>query len=123
MINTNITVKEFSIQDNKVYKTNIKELINNYKDSKYNFVILKGTRKFNNKLNIVYIICKDDKCKILENIYKNNKCIKITKKNKVKNSYFEFSTWDIMRLGNGQMTGSNMNMVNDSEEYNCYIVI
>lgn len=119
---SNVIVQEYITSNKKDSKVNIDSLISRFKNRNSNFVILKGAKLLNGKSYIVYIIGKDDYCNILENMYRNgSKCnTRITKKNRVKNSYFDFSVWSIMRIGNGQITGSNMNMLNDDEKYKCY---
>lgn len=117
-----IKVKQYTTISNKSGYITIRKLVNNLKRCKKASVILKGVRKSRDASIIIYIISKDDN-KILENIYKSNKVLKITKQNKEKDSYFDFVAWDILKINNGQITGSSMNILNDNEEYNCYILI
>lgn len=121
----NIIVEEYVTPTNKNAKINIDTLISRFKNRNSTIVILKGTRLYNGKSSIVYLVSKDENCSILENAYREGSKanLKITKRNNVKNSYFEFSVWCIMRIGKGQLTGSNMNMLNDNENYKCYKVI
>lgn len=121
----NVLVEEYITPTNKKGKITIERLVSRFTHRKSAVVVLKGARLYNGKSSIVYIIGKDDNCDILEKVYResSNGNIRITKKNNVKNSYFDFSVWNIMRIGRGQVTGSNMNMLNDDEEYKCYKVI
>ena len=123
--NLDITVEEYTTPTNKGATISIESLVSRFKNRKKSFVILKGARIYNGKSSIVYIVGKDANCDIIENIYRDGSKgnIRITKKNNVKNSYFDFSVWNIMRIGKGQITGSNMNMLNDNTKYKCYKVM
>lgn len=120
-----IIVEEYVTPSNKSATINIESLVSRFKNRKNSFVILKGARIYNGKSSIVYLIGKDAACDIVENMYRDGSKgnIRITKRNKLKNSYFDFSVWSIMRIGKGQITGSNMNMLNDDTKYKCYKVI
>lgn len=120
-----IIVEEYITPTNKEGKITIEKLVSRFNNRNNAVVILKGAKLYNGKSSIVYIIGKDNACDILEKVYRESNMgnKKITKKNNVKNSYFEFSVWSIMRIGKGQITGSNMNMLNDNEKYKCYKVI
>lgn len=117
-----VVVKQYKTISNKSEFITIRKLVNSLKRCKKASIILKGARKYKDTSTIIYIISKGD-TKILENIYKGNKVVKITKQNKEKNSYFDFVAWDILKINNGQVTGSSMNILNDNEEYSCYILI
>lgn len=111
--------------NNEGSKTNIDSLINKFKNKDGTFAVLKGTKLHNGKSSIIYILGRGNRCSILENVFRDSSKgnVKITKVNKTRKSHFDFSAWSIMRLGNGQLTGNNMNMLNDNEKYSCYEVI
>jgi hypothetical protein len=113
-----ITVNDFSDTD-----LNIKKLVSKLKRNKKNNVILKGCKKVGDSRIIVYIVATGDETKSLERIFKGNCEVMVAKMNNVKRSYFNFATWDILRINNGQVSGSSMNMLNDEEYYSCYKVI
>jgi hypothetical protein len=115
-----LTVKNYSNID---LELNIKKLVSRLKRNKKNNVILKGCRKIGDSRMIIYIVATGDETKALERVFKNNCEIRVAKINNVKRSYFNFSTWDILRVNNGQISGSSMNMLNDNELYNCYKVV
>lgn len=120
-----VIVEEYITPTNKNAKININKLVSRFKNRNNIFVILKGARLYNGKSSIIYLVGKDENCNILENMFRDGSKgnIRITKRNNIKNSYFDFSVWCIMRIGKGQITGSNMNMLNDDEDYKCYKVI
>lgn len=117
-----ITVNEYTTPTNKEGVVDIDTLVSRFKNRRKTCIILKGTKYVKEKTQIVYLIDKTENKSVLESVYRNGNKIKVAKKNNVKNSYFDFVTWDIMRVSNGQITGSNMNMLNDDEKYKCYIV-
>lgn len=121
--NVDLYIGEYKALNENNNRYTITELIAKFKASKVNVIILKGTKIYNNKPYIIYIVSKGKETGKLEKIYRNNKKIRIAKKNNKKNSYFEFSTWDIIRLNRGQITGSNMNMLNDNEKYSSFVVL
>ena len=102
----------------------IKDLLKKCKRTKRNYIILKGIKKTSKYCReIVYLIAYDENVRTLENIFKCNKEVRIAKANRCKYSYFDFATWDILRISNGQVTGSSMNMVNDETNYYVYDVV
>ena len=123
--NFNTLVEEYTTPTNKGATININVLVSRFKNRKNSFVIVKGAKLYNGRSSIIYLVAKDNNCDKLETIFKNSIICNTTiaKKNKIKNSYFDFSPWDIMRIGNGQITGSNMNMLNDDTKYKCYKVV
>lgn len=120
-----ILVEEYITPTNKGATVHLETLVSRFKNRKNSFIIIKGAKIYNGKSSIVYLVAKDASCDKLEMVYKNSVKgnAKVAKKNNIKNSYFDFSPWDVMRIGNGQITGSNMNMLNDDTKYKCYRVL
>lgn len=117
-------VYQLSVEEHNTDTNNsISNLIDRIAKTYDTVTILKGAKIYNGKSSIVYIIGSNENSNKLDMIYRNNKKVVVAKRNKTKNSYFEFSTWDILRINNGQITGSNMNMLNDNDKYRCFKVV
>lgn len=104
-------------------KHSLQSLTDQYSNLGYTLAILKGTKLYRNKSIITYIIALDENTKALESIYSRREEIEVLKRNKVNTTKFKFIPWDILKISSGQLTGSNMNMLNDTNEYSCYIKI
>lgn len=102
-------------------KHSIQELVT---DNKSERLIIKGVKLTANRSNpkIVYIMAIGNKTRALQSEFNNKDSIQITKNNKSRKTVFKFNAWDKICCSNGQLTGTNMNMFNDVNKYELYIV-
>lgn len=100
----------------------MKQLINKLKKNN-NYVIYKGARTSKRGLSeIIYIVAINEKATISRKYIRDGIRVLLTKRNEKRNSTMEFACWDFVEVNNGQLTGSSMNIMNDSSRYIAYII-
>jgi len=121
-VNDNTIVIDLISQKNNLFT--IKQLMGKLKRKSDKCIIYKGVRTKKNYLpEIVYIVAINDKVTISKRYIRNGVKLILTKKNVERNSKIEFSCWDFIEFSNGQLLGSNMNMLNDNTKFTTYQII
>lgn len=101
----------------------ISELIRKLKRYSKQTVIYKGIKiKSSGNPEIIYVIAIGEKVELSRNIIECGHDTVITKKNTARDSYIKFICWDKLCINNGQLTGSNMNMLNDTRKYSTLLL-